>query len=244
MIIPAVDLMGGEVVRLKQGDYARKTAFGDDPAARFAAYAREGARCLHLVDLDGAKDPARRQFALIAKMASGVSVPVQTGGGVRTQDDVRRLLEAGAARVVVGSLAVKSPQTVQSWLSTFGPERIVLALDVRIRNCRREVAVSGWQKDSGAVIEEVIEAYASRGLRHVLCTDIDRDGMMAGPNVELYRDLCRNYPAIAFQASGGIASLSDIAALKPAGVAGVIVGRALLEGAFTVKEAQACWQNA
>src|SRR5262249_44089196 len=147
-----------------------------------------------------------------------------------------------AARVVVGSMAVRAPETVAAWFSSFGAEKIVLALDVRIdAQGTRRVAVSGWQEDSPVTIEEGLSRYVPLGLQHVLCTDIARDGMLQGSNVALYRALCAAYPAVAFQASGGIGCLEDIAALKGSGVAGVIVGRALLEGRFTVKQAIACW---
>jgi phosphoribosylformimino-5-aminoimidazole carboxamide ribotide isomerase len=146
--------------------------------------------------------------------------------------------------VVVGSMAVKQPEEVMRWFARFGAEKIVLALDVRVRDDGvRQVAVAGWQEASAVTIEEVLKQFASCGARHVLCTDIARDGMMQGANVALYRSLTQAFPKVAFQASGGIGTLNDIAALRDSGVVGVIVGRALLEGKFTVKEAMACWQE-
>jgi len=171
-------------------------------------------------------------------------VPVQVGGGIRTEEDVAALLEAGVARVVVGSTAVKSPEVVKGWFTRFGAEALVLALDVRIDNEGvKQVAVSGWQENSGVSLEELIETYQPVGLKHVLCTDISRDGTLAGSNVSLYEEVCARYPQIAFQSSGGIGGLQDIAALRGTGVRGVIVGRALLEGKFKVTEAIQCWQN-
>lgn len=244
MIIPALDLIDGAVVRLHQGDYGQKRDYGNDPLPRLQNYQQQGAKLLHLVDLTGAKDPQARQIPLLRKLLAGVSVPVQVGGGVRTQEDVSALLDAGATRVVIGSTAVKQPEMVTGWFERFGAGALVLALDVRIgEDGKKRVAVSGWQENSDQTLEEVIERYRPYGLRHVLCTDISRDGTLAGSNVELYREACARYPDIAFQASGGIGGLSDIEALRGSGVAGVIVGRALLEGKFTVEEAIACWQN-
>ncbi|WP_338574392.1 1-(5-phosphoribosyl)-5-[(5-phosphoribosylamino)methylideneamino]imidazole-4-carboxamide isomerase [Erwinia billingiae] len=244
MIIPALDLIEGKVVRLHQGDYGQQRDYGSDPLPRLQDYEAQGAEVLHLVDLTGAKDPAARQIPLLTKLLAGVNVPVQVGGGIRTRDDVEALLNAGATRVVVGSTAVKDPEEVKSWFKQYGPDAIVLALDVRIdANNRKEVAISGWQEAAGVTLEEVIEQFLPVGLKHVLCTDISRDGTLSGSNVELYREVSARFPTIAFQSSGGIGSLDDVAALNGCGAEGVIVGRALLEGKFTVAEAISCWQK-
>ncbi|EKT61878.1 1-(5-phosphoribosyl)-5-[(5-phosphoribosylamino)methylideneamino]imidazole-4-carboxamide isomerase [Providencia burhodogranariea] len=245
MIIPALDLIDGNVVRLHQGDYAKQTAYGNDPLPRLQQYEQEGAKLLHLVDLTGAKDPQKRQIPLLKKLLAGVSVPVQVGGGIRTEEDVKALLDAGASRVVIGSTAVKQPELVQSWFERYGGNAIVLALDVRINEQGiKEIAISGWQENSNLSLEQAIEMYQPFGLKHVLCTDISKDGTLTGSNVNLYQEISQKYPDIAFQASGGIGSLDDIAAIPASGAAGVIVGRALLEGKFTVAEAIECWQNA
>ncbi|MBN7123149.1 1-(5-phosphoribosyl)-5-[(5-phosphoribosylamino)methylideneamino]imidazole-4-carboxamide isomerase [Erwinia billingiae] len=244
MIIPALDLIEGKVVRLHQGDYGQQRDYGSDPLPRLQDYEAQGAEVLHLVDLTGAKDPAARQIPLLTTLLAGVNVPVQVGGGIRTRDDVEALLNAGATRVVVGSTAVKDPEEVKSWFKQYGPDAIVLALDVRIdANNRKEVAISGWQEAAGVTLEEVIEQFLPVGLKHVLCTDISRDGTLSGSNVELYREVSARFPTIAFQSSGGIGSLDDVAALNGCGAKGVIVGRALLEGKFTVAEAISCWQK-
>ncbi|WP_395490629.1 1-(5-phosphoribosyl)-5-[(5-phosphoribosylamino)methylideneamino]imidazole-4-carboxamide isomerase [Cedecea davisae] len=244
MIIPALDLIDGKVVRLHQGDYGQQRDYGSDPLPRLQDYQAQGAQVLHLVDLTGAKDPAARQIPLLQKLLAGVTVPVQVGGGVRTEQDVEALLEAGAARVVVGSTAVKSPELVQGWFKRFGADALVLALDVRIDAAgNKQVAVSGWQETSGTTLEQLVEQFLPFGLKHVLCTDISRDGTLAGSNVELYQEVCARFPQVAFQASGGIGGIDDIAALRGSGVKGVIVGRALLEGKFNVTEAISCWQN-
>ncbi|WP_279204166.1 1-(5-phosphoribosyl)-5-[(5-phosphoribosylamino)methylideneamino]imidazole-4-carboxamide isomerase [Obesumbacterium proteus] len=245
MIIPALDLIDGKVVRLHQGDYGQQRDYGNDPLPRLQDYQQQGGEVLHLVDLTGAKDPAARQIPLLRKLLAGVSVPVQVGGGIRSEDDVAALLEAGAARVVIGSTAVRQPDVVKQWFTRFGADALVLALDVRIAaDGSKNIAVSGWQEDSGITLEQIVDEFLPYGLKHVLCTDISRDGTLSGSNVALYQEVCARYPQVAFQSSGGIGSLEDIAALRGSGVQGVIVGRALLEGKFTVKEAIACWQNA
>ncbi|GAD90468.1 1-(5-phosphoribosyl)-5-[(5-phosphoribosylamino) methylideneamino] imidazole-4-carboxamide isomerase [Vibrio halioticoli NBRC 102217] len=245
MIIPALDLIEGQVVRLYQGDYGQVTEYKVNPAEQFNLYHQAGANWLHLVDLTGAKDTNARQLDLIAKLLKSTPANIQIGGGVRSEQDVIDLLEAGAERVVVGSTAVKQPELVKAWMEKYGPEHIVLALDVNIDEAgTRKVAVSGWQEDSGVTIEALIEDFLTVGLKHVLCTDISKDGTLTGSNVDLYVDLCKLYPQVHFQSSGGIGSLDDIRALKNTGVRGVIVGRALLDGKFTAEEAFACWESA
>jgi phosphoribosylformimino-5-aminoimidazole carboxamide ribotide isomerase len=245
MIIPAIDLINGKVVRLYQGDYGQKTEYSASAQERFDLYVAAGAKQLHLVDLDGAKDASKRQLDVIRELLKNTRAPVQIGGGIRTENDVRDLLEAGANRVVIGSTAVKSPDMVIEWMKRYGAEHIVLALDVNIdADGQRKIAVAGWQQDSGITIEALIEKFLPAGLKHVLCTDISRDGTLQGSNVALYSCLSREYPQIQFQASGGIGGIADIEALKGSGVGGIILGRSLLEGKFTVEEAIACWQDA
>lgn len=243
MIIPAIDLLDGRVVRLRQGDFQATTDYGDEAVKRLTDYAEAGAPRLHLVDLTGAKNPAARQLPLIRRIVDALpsKVQLQTGGGIRTRDDVKALLDAGVTAVVVGSQAVKAPDVVRLWFTEFGPERIVLALDVRVSDLgSAQVATAGWQETSGALIDDVVKTYLPCGLKHVLCTDIARDGMMTGPSVDLYARLAKAFPQVAWQASGGIASLADVRAAENAGAAGVIVGRALLENRFTVEEALSC----
>ena len=244
MIIPALDLIDGQVVRLLQGDYGHKTAYNIDPVAQFASYRAQGAEWLHLVDLDGAKDSAKRQLPVIRQLLTETQANIQVGGGIRSESDVMQLLEIGAQRVVIGSLAVRDMDLVAGWIEKYGPERIVLALDVRIDAAGiKRVAVLGWQEDSQVALETLVERFLEVGLKHVLCTDISRDGTLSGTNVELYRDLCARYPNVGFQASGGIGGIADIEALKGTGVKGIILGRALLEGKFSVGDAIACWAN-
>ncbi len=246
MIIPAIDLIDGKVVRLYQGDYAQKTEYSANPQERFDLYVKEGAKFLHLVDLDGAKDTSKRQLKVISELIKNTPVPVEVGGGIRTEKDVVDLLDIGTERVVIGSTAVHSPKMVKEWMQKYGAEHIVLALDVNIDPIthKRLIAVKGWQENSGTEIGDLINDFAEVGLKYVLCTDISRDGTLKGSNVELYQTLSKEFPNVDFLASGGIGSINDIKAVSQSGAAGIILGRALLEGKFTVKEAIQCWPNA
>ncbi|GHG02752.1 1-(5-phosphoribosyl)-5-[(5-phosphoribosylamino)methylideneamino]imidazole-4-carboxamide isomerase [Thalassotalea marina] len=245
MMIPAIDLINGQVVRLYQGDYEQKTQYQFSPQERQQAYFEAGAKVMHFVDLDGAKDSNKRQLATLKTVVSHPEMIIQVGGGVRCERDVIELLELGADRVVIGSLAIKQPELVAHWLDKYGSEKIVLALDIKIdKNGKKTLPTHGWIKDSGVVLEDLLAMYQNAGIKHVLCTDISKDGTLAGTNVSLYQELTTAYPDIAWQASGGIGSLDDIKALIPTGVSGVILGRSLLEGKFTLEEAIACWPNA
>ncbi len=245
MMIPAIDLIDGEVVRLFQGDYQQKTQYQYTAKERQDAYAKAGATVMHFVDLDGAKDSTKRQLTLLKTLVKHDSMTIQVGGGVRCKADVQQLLSLGADRIVIGSLAIKEPALVQQWLTELGGEHIVLALDVKIdASGNKTLPTHGWIEDSGVNLESLLDDYIAAGLIHVLCTDISKDGTLSGSNVEMYQELCQQYPSIKWQASGGIGSLDDIKALIPTGVNGVILGRSLLEGKFTLEEAIACWPNA
>lgn len=245
MIIPAIDLIDGAVVRLYQGDYEQKTQYQLNPVDVVHSYADQGAQWLHIVDLTGAKDTSKRQLELISQMVATKRMQFQAGGGIRDENDVTQLLDIGVKRVVIGSLAVKQPELVKSWVNTYGPEAIVLALDVNIdAQGNKMIATHGWQEDSGVALEGLLNDFLSVGAKHVLCTDISRDGTLKGANAELYAEMTQQFPTVGWQASGGIGSLADIEALKPSKVSGVILGRALLEGKFTVEEAIQCWQDA
>lgn len=240
ILYPAIDLRRGRVVRLTEGSFDAEKAYFDDPAAVAREFAAAGSPWLHLVDLDGAKDPAQRQTALVAAVVRACGLRVQSGGGVRDESHVRTLLDAGVERVIVGSLAVKQPDLVGGWLEKFGPDKIVLALDVRLDGAGVPmIAVAGWQADSGVTLDATLRTFLPRGLRHILCTDISRDGKLTGPNFELYAQLRRDFPTIAAQASGGVSLLDDLRRLKREGAPGAIVGRALYEKKFTLREALA-----
>lgn len=244
MIIPAIDLIEGSVVRLYQGDYEQKTQYELDPIDVVNNYADQGAKWLHIVDLTGAKDTNKRQLKLIGDIVATGRMQFQAGGGIRSEQDVAQLLELGVKRVVIGSLAVKEPELVKGWVTKYGSEAIVLALDINIdEQGNKFIATHGWQENSGVSLEALLEDFLSVGAKHVLCTDISRDGTLQGANHQLYSEMAAKFPTIEWQASGGIGNLDDIAVLKPTHVSGVILGRALLEGKFTVEQAIECWQS-
>lgn len=239
-VYPALDIRGGRVVRLAQGDYARETQYGDDPLPRAQAFATTGARWMHLVDLDAAKAGGYTLLPLLSAIARDTGLQVQTGGGVRSRDDVARILDAGAARVVVGSLAVREPETVGAWLAEFGGERITVALDTRQDvDGVWKLPVHGWTEDAGATLDTLLPVYVRAGLRHLLCTDIARDGMLSGPNLELYQHLRALAPGVAVQASGGVRDAADVRNARLAGCSGAVLGRALLEGRLALADALA-----
>jgi len=239
-IIPAIDLRAGGVVRLAQGDYARETRYPVEPLALARDYAAAGARWLHVVDLDGARAGAFENLHTINALA-GTALRIQAGGGVRDERDVLRLFDAGVTRVVVGSLAVRDPEAVEGWIARHGAERICVALDTRADagGCCT-LPVKGWTEASGAQLDTLALRFAGAGARHLLCTDISRDGMLSGPNLELYAHLRTIVPALAVQASGGVRGVDDLVALRAAGVAGAILGRSLLEGRLSVADALQC----
>lgn len=243
MLIPALDLIDGQIVRLKQGDFNEKTVFNLDPIERVKQYAAEGAELIHLVDLDGAKDPAKRQLELISKMTKASSCPIQTGGGIRSYEDVKSLLDSGVTRAVVGSAAVKDKAFGHKLLKDFGPGAICLALDVRVIDGIPKVATHGWLETSDVSLFDLIDEFLDSGLEHVLVTDISKDGMMQGANNSLYGQLSERYPSLDVIASGGISSLDDIKALHSHGVKSAVLGRSLLSGAFTFPEAQQLWNS-
>ncbi|MGS0680093.1 1-(5-phosphoribosyl)-5-[(5-phosphoribosylamino)methylideneamino]imidazole-4-carboxamide isomerase [Shewanella sp. 125m-7] len=245
MIIPAIDLIDGQVVRLYQGDYAQQTTFNLSPLDQLKSYQAQGANLLHIVDLTGAKEPTKRQTALISELVNHLDTPIQVGGGIRTEAQLNELLEIGVSRVVIGSLAVKEPELVKSWFEKYGNEAICLALDVNINEQGEKiVAVSGWQSGGGKSLESLVEEFKAVGLKHALVTDISRDGTLQGANTALYREIALSYPEIQWQASGGIATLADVNTVKDSGANGIIIGKALLINQFTVAEAIACWPNA
>ena len=238
-VIPAIDLRGGKVVRLKQGDYAQQTTYEADPRELAQRYAAAGATWLHLVDLDGARSGNLDNLAVIESIAAD-GMRIQAGGGVRGESDLGRLFSAGVSRVVLGSVAIRDPELVAGWLTRYGAEQLTIALDTRRIDDHWVLPSAGWTEMESRTLDELAPWYAEKGARHLLCTDIDRDGMLAGFNLDLYRHLAQTVPALAVQASGGVRSLDDIRAAREVGAKGVILGRALLEGRFTIEEALAC----
>jgi phosphoribosylformimino-5-aminoimidazole carboxamide ribotide isomerase len=245
LLIPSIDLRGGACVRLYQGDFTAETRYQLSAHELLARYRALGASWLHIVDLDGARDGALGNQTLIQALAAQRALHLQVGGGVRSAAVIEQLLQHGVERVVIGSAAVERREEVAQWLRGYGAERICLAFDVRLDNeSLPRLHTRGWQQATALSLWEAVDEFAPHGLRHVLCTDIERDGALAGPNLALYVEALRRFPQIRWQASGGIATGADLAALAAAGVPAAISGKALLEERISVGELQPFLPNA
>jgi phosphoribosylformimino-5-aminoimidazole carboxamide ribotide isomerase len=237
-IIPAIDLLDGRCVRLLHGDFNRCKVYEMDAGRLAADYATQGAGWLHVVDLAASRDGPQADTRPLWRLLEAAPQAVQTGGGVRTVEDVQLRLDRGASRVVVGSVCVAQPDQFAAWLGRFGPEQLVAALDVSIdEDGVPWPRTHGWTRGAEQDLWSLLDFYADKGLRHVLCTDIGRDGALTGPNIDLYRQVTARYPELEIQASGGVSGLVDLRQLATTGATSVIVGKALLEGCFTVAEA-------
>ena len=244
-LIPAIDLKDGRCVRLFKGDFAAETVYSNDPAEILARYRALGARRIHVVDLDGAKDGTQANREAIVKFAKDSTLKLQVGGGLRSLDRVRALFDAGVERAVIGSVAINSPDEVITWLEQVDATRIVLALDVRLDTTGAPMLTThGWQQTSGVILWTAVERFLKAGLSHVLCTDVARDGALTGPNCELYAEAVRRFPELQWQASGGVATARDLIALHDCGVAAVISGKALLENKISSEELRPFLPNA
>lgn len=235
-IFPAIDMRGGKCVRLFKGDYAQETIYGDSPFDMAKSFADAGATFIHMVDLDGAKDGERVHAKDVVRVAKELPLRVQIGGGIRTEEDVAFYLDQGVDRVIIGSLAIREPELVASFIEKYGAERIVIGLDAK----DGMVATHGWLETSNQTAIEVGQYFASKGAKHFIFTDIATDGTLQGPNIEANEALARATGANII-VSGGMSSLADIQAVKEAAksttIAGVIIGKALYTGQFTLEEA-------
>ncbi|MEO8618674.1 MAG: HisA/HisF-related TIM barrel protein [Sphingomicrobium sp.] len=234
ILLPAIDLIDGRCVRLQQGDFARETSYSNDPDAALADFAASGAIEAHIVDLDGAKAGEPRQHDLLVRLAARRHLDLQVAGGFRTGEQVMRMIDAGVRRIVIGSLALSDPEAFASILREVGPDHLTLALDVRMEDGVPIVATHGWQRGSGETLDAVLSRFPL--VRHLLVTDIAKDGMLCGPNVELMAAITARYPTIELQASGGVSELADLARLRDTGAARAIVGKAIWERRFTVAQ--------
>lgn len=239
IVYPAIDLKDGECVRLMHGRFDQATRYDADPLARLGAFASAGAEWVHVVDLDGAQAGRAVQHDLVGRLARQGGLKIQAGGGVRATADVEALLDAGVARVVVGSLTVSAPDVVSGWLDRFGAERLTLAIDVRADGDVWRPALKGWTEAAEVDLWTALDHYRQGTVRHLLVTDVGRDGALTGPNQALTSAIMARRPDLAVQLSGGVATLNDLAAARRAGCAGAIVGRALYEGRFTLQQALA-----
>ena len=244
-LIPAIDLKAGHCVRLLHGDFAAETRYGTDPEALLEKYRDMGADWLHVVDLDGAKEGSLGNRESIERLAAHKTVKLQVGGGLRNTAAVSRMLDLGAARVVIGSAAVTQVENARTWLEHFGPDRVTLAFDVRLDDDGTpRVQTHGWQRQSGLSLWSAVANFTGSQLKHVLCTDVGRDGALTGPNVALYREAARRHPQIQWQASGGVRDARDLHALSDAGAAAAISGKALLEELIPIEDLQPFLPNA
>jgi phosphoribosylformimino-5-aminoimidazole carboxamide ribotide isomerase len=233
-IIPAIDLIGGKCVRLTQGDYTREKVYRDNPVEVAKEFQEAGFKRLHLVDLDGAKSGHVVNWEVIGSICRETSLKVDVGGGIKTEDELKRLFDFGATQVNLGSIAVRNPELVSAWIEVYG-ERIILSADVR----DGRIAVSGWQEASSLTVDDLIRKYEPAGLSYVTCTEISADGTLAGPAIGLYERLVSAFPTMRIIASGGVGSIDHIEQLSTTGVYGVIVGKALYEGKITAAELMA-----
>lgn len=240
-IYPAMDLIEGRCVRLYKGDFDQKTEYDPTPLELIDSYEEQGAEYLHVVDLDGAKDPENRQVECLTQILEATKLKVQVGGGVRTVADALQLIELGADKLVIGSLAVKDWNLTKQIIQSVGGQNITIGVDVFVNEAQEtSVAVSGWQKKSQMTAEELIQRYSDLGVTQFLCTDIDKDGTLTAPNFSLYEKLNQEFSKLSILVSGGISQLSDIDTSKNLGAGGVIIGKALFEGKFTLEEALTC----
>ena len=225
-VIPAIDIIDGKCVRLTEGDYKRKKVYADDPLQVAMEFEQWGIKRLHLVDLDGAKAKKVINLPVLKRIADNTDLVIDFGGGVKSTEDLHKVFDAGAFQVTGGSVAVKHPALFESWLDEFGPDKIILGADVS----NGKIAVSGWLERSDWSLKAFIAHYAQIGIRHVICTDVSKDGMLKGPSFELYQELVADFPALSIIASGGVSCYEDLELLKKTGVTGAIVGKAIYEG--------------
>ena len=235
-LIPAIDIINGQCVRLTKGDYQQKTVYSDSPAEVAKGFEQIGFQRLHVVDLDGAKSKHIVNDAVLRSITETTGLTVDFGGGIKTDDDIHTAVDAGAAMVTVGSIAVQQPELCFEWLEKYGPERIILGADVR----HGKISINGWKEDSDEDLLPFLRKYIDAGIRNVLCTEISKDGTLAGPAIELYRRIMQEYPELHLIASGGVSSIDDIKALDAAGIPAVVFGKAIYEGRIDLKELITC----
>ena len=237
-LIPAIDIINGQCVRLTKGDYDQKTVY-DKPLDMALEFERIGYKRLHVVDLDGAKSKHIVNDAVLREITSSTNLVVDFGGGIKTDEDIEKAFAAGASMVTIGSIAVTNPDLFMGWLEQYGTDRMILGADVR----HGKISINGWKEDSAEDLLPFLKKYVDAGVRNVLCTEISKDGTLAGPAIELYQEIMDAYPQLHLIASGGVSSLNDIIALNAAGIPAVVFGKAIYEGKINLKELWD-WQNA
>lgn len=238
-LIPAIDIIGGQCVRLTKGDYDQKTVYRDSPAEVAKEFEKIGFKRLHVVDLDGAKSKHIVNEQVLETITTQTQLTVDFGGGIKTDEDIEKAFAAGASMVTIGSIAVTNPDLFMGWLEKYGVERIILGADVR----HGKISINGWKEDSSEDLLPFLKKYVDAGVRNVLCTEISKDGTLAGPAIELYQSMMAAYPELHLIASGGVSSIEDIKALEDAGIPAVVFGKAIYEGKINLNELWD-WQNA
>ena len=231
-IIPAIDIIGGKCVRLSQGDYAQKTVYNENPLEVAKMFEDAGITRLHLVDLDGAKAKHIVNYKTLETIAGKTSLIIDFGGGIKSDDDLRIAFECGAKMITGGSIAVQQPETFQQWINKYGGEKIILGADVK----NEKIAVTGWLETTEIDLIPFIENYMQQGIQKIICTDIDKDGMLQGPSINLYTKIKTALPEAYIIASGGVGSLKDVEILNEANIPAVIIGKAIYEGKVSLKD--------
>jgi phosphoribosylformimino-5-aminoimidazole carboxamide ribotide isomerase len=231
-LIPAIDLIDGKCVRLKQGDYALKTVYSDNPLDMALKFQDVGVKRLHLVDLDGAKKGEVVNLSVLEKISSNTNLIIDFGGGIKSDASIENVFNAGAHLATIGSLAVKNRPLFENWIEKYGADRIFLGADVK----NEKIAVGGWLETTDVEVYDFVESYMQKGLNYIFCTDISKDGLLEGPSLKLYSKMIERLEGLELIASGGVSSMEDIVALESAGCAGVIVGKAIYEGRISWKE--------
>jgi phosphoribosylformimino-5-aminoimidazole carboxamide ribotide isomerase len=231
-IIPAIDIIDGKCVRLTHGDFNQKKIYNENPLEVAKEFEDAGIRRLHLVDLDGARAGVVKNWKVLESIAGRTSLTIDFGGGVKTEKDVRIVLDSGAVFVTVGSIAVKDEPLFSSWLSAIGAEKFLLGADVK----DEKITVSGWLEQTDIWIYDFIESYQAKGITQIFCTDVSKDGAMEGPSMVLYKNIVERFPKLHFIASGGVSNIEDVYALEETGCSGVIIGKAIYEGKILLKD--------
>ena len=231
-IIPAIDIIEGKCVRLTQGDYDQKKEYADNPAEVAGKFEQAGIKRLHVVDLEGAKTSKLVNEATLRSITKQTNLQVDFGGGVKSNEAIEMAFNAGAHQITAGSIAVKNPELVSTWISRYGAEKIILGADVK----DEKVAINGWQEDSGIDLFNFLEGYVKQNVQYCICTDVTKDGLLQGPAFELYQKIMDRFPDLKLIASGGVASMDDLHRLNDMGVYGTIVGKAYYEGRISLEE--------
>lgn len=231
-LIPAIDLINGQCVRLTKGDYAQKKVYNDNPAEVAKDFEKLGFKRLHVVDLDGAKSKHIVNDAVLKAITTETNLTVDFGGGIKTEEDIEKAFAAGASMVTVGSIAVTNPDLFMEWIDKYGADKLILGADVR----NGKISINGWKEDSSEDLLPFLKKYIDKGVRYVLCTEISKDGTLQGPAIELYQEIMAAYPQLHLIASGGVSCNEDIEDLEAAGIPAVVFGKAFYEGKIDVEK--------